>query len=224
MAEARGEAPAPRRSAVLISGRGSNLRALIDACAAPSAAATVALVISNGPNAAGLQHARAAAIASEVIDHRAHCGRDSFEQRITSTLQAHDIELICLAGFMRVLSAEFVLRWRDRLLNIHPSLLPAFRGLDTHRRALEAGVRFHGCTVHFVRAEVDAGPIIVQGVLPVRPDDTPEMLAARVLEIEHRCYPLALDLVASGRTRVVGERVLIDRHAVAETVLINPLG
>jgi phosphoribosylglycinamide formyltransferase 1 len=224
MAEARGGARAARRTAVLISGRGSNLRALIEACAAPSAAATVALVISNEPDAAGLQHARAAGIALEVIDQRAHGGRDAFEQQIISALQTHEIEIICLAGFMQVLSAEFVLCWRDRLLNIHPSLLPAFRGLDTHRRALEAGVRFHGCTVHFVRAAVDAGPIIVQGALPVRPDDTPETLAARVLEVEHRCYPLALELVASGRTRVVGERVLIESAPPADAVLINPGG
>ncbi len=224
MAEARGGTRAARRTAVLISGRGSNLRALIDACAGPSAAAEVALVISNEPDAAGLQHACAAGIASEVIDHRAHGGRDLFEQQITSTLQAYEIGFICLAGFMRVLSAEFALRWRDRLLNIHPSLLPAFRGLDTHRRALEAGVRFHGCTVHFVRAAVDAGPIISQGVVPVRPDDTPETLAARVLEVEHRCYPLALELVASGRARVVGERVMIEGASPPGTVLINPVG
>ena len=224
MAEAGGGTRAARRAAVLISGRGSNLRALIDGCAAPTAAATVALVISNEPDAAGLQHARAAGIASEVVDQRASGGRDSFEQQLTSTLQHYEIEIICLAGFMRVLSPAFVLCWRDRLLNIHPSLLPAFRGLDTHRRALEAGVRFHGCTVHFVRAEVDAGPIIVQGVVPVRPDDAPETLAARVLEVEHRCYPLALELVASGRTRVVGERVLIEGAPPADTVLINPGG
>jgi phosphoribosylglycinamide formyltransferase-1 len=123
---------------------------------------------------------------------------------------------------MRVLSASFVERWRDRLLNIHPSLLPAFPGLDTHERALEAGVRLHGCTVHFVRAEVDAGPIIVQGAVPVWPGDTAESLAARVLEIEHRCYPLALELIASGRARVVEQRVVIDGAMSSETVLINP--
>jgi phosphoribosylglycinamide formyltransferase-1 len=123
-----------------------------------------------------------------------------------------------------VLSPGFVAAWRDRLLNIHPSLLPAFRGLDTHRRALEAGVRFHGCTVHFVRAEVDAGPIIVQGALAVRPDDTPETLATRVLALEHRCYPHALELVASGRARVVNERVVIDGARAPATVLLNPTG
>jgi phosphoribosylglycinamide formyltransferase-1 len=123
---------------------------------------------------------------------------------------------------MRILSSWFVERWRDRLLNIHPSLLPAFPGLHTHERALEAGVRFHGCTVHFVRAELDAGPIVVQGTVPVRPDDTTESLAARVLEVEHRCYPLALELVASGRARVTGERVVIEGATSPEAALINP--
>jgi phosphoribosylglycinamide formyltransferase-1 len=198
---------ARRRVAVLISGRGSNLRALIEHCAAPDAGAEITLVISNQPDAPGLEHARAAGIRSEIVDQSRRIELDRY---INKALQASDIEIICLAGFMRVLSPGFVEAWRDRLLNIHPSLLPAFRGLDTHRRALEAGVRFHGCTVHFVRAEIDAGPIIVQGVLAVRPNDTPETLAARVLALEHRCYPQALELVASGRARVVDERVICD--------------
>jgi phosphoribosylglycinamide formyltransferase-1 len=210
------------RTAVLISGRGSNLEALIGACARPRAAAEIALVISNRANAAGLQHARAAGIPVETIDHRRFAGREEFDQRLSNTLQSYEIKLVCLAGFMRVLSAWFTGHWRDRLLNIHPSLLPAFPGLDTHRRALAAGVRFSGCTVHFVRAEVDAGPIIVQGVVPVRPEDTPEALAARILQLEHRCYPLALDLVASGRARVEGERVLIDAAAAPGVMVINP--
>jgi phosphoribosylglycinamide formyltransferase 1 len=180
-------------------------------------------VVSNEPQAAGLAHARSAGIACEIVDHRSCGGRAEFERRITSALQGHGTELICLAGFMRILSAGFVALWRDRLLNIHPSLLPAFPGLDTHRQALAAGVRFHGCTVHFVRAEVDAGPIIVQGVVPVRPDDTEDGLAARVLALEHRCYPLALDLVASGRARVEGERVVVEGATAADRVLINPL-
>jgi phosphoribosylglycinamide formyltransferase-1 len=146
-------------------------------------------------------------------------GRNSIA---TSTTCWNDVELICLGGFMRVLSGWFVARWRDRVLNIHPSLLPAFPGLDTHSRALAAGVRFAGCTVHFVRAELDAGPIIVQGVVPVRLGDTVETLAARVLQAEHRCYPLALELVASGRARVVDERVVIERAETPATVLINP--
>jgi phosphoribosylglycinamide formyltransferase-1 len=210
---------ARRRVAVLISGRGSNLKALIDHCATPGASAEIALVLSNQREAPGLDHARAAGILCDVVDRGP---RFELERTIGDSLQRHEIALVCLAGFMRVLSPEFVAAWRDRLLNIHPSLLPAFRGLDTHRRALEAGVRFHGCTVHFVRAEVDAGPIIVQGMLPVDPADTPESLAARVLALEHRCYPLALDLVASGRARVVRERVLIEGAAAPATVLLNP--
>ena len=210
------------RTAVLISGRGSNLSALIEACARPAASAAIALVISNRSDALGLQHARAAGIPVETIDHRRFQGREEFDRALSQALEARAIELVCLAGFMRVLSGWFAERWRDRLLNIHPSLLPAFPGLDAHSRALAAGVRFSGCTVHFVRAEVDAGPIVVQGVVPVRQDDTPETLAARVLQAEHRCYPLALDLVASGRVRIVGERALIDGAATPETIVINP--
>jgi phosphoribosylglycinamide formyltransferase-1 len=210
------------RTAVLISGRGSNLAALIGACAMPASAAEIALVISNRPHAAGLQHAAAAGIAATVIDHQRFRDREEFERAVTAALEASDIRLVCLAGFMRLLSPWFTERWRDRVLNIHPSLLPAFPGLDTHRRALAAGVRFSGCTVHFVRAMVDAGPIIVQGVVPVRPEDAPDALAARVLQAEHRCYPLALDLVASGRARVEGERVLIDGANTPEAIVINP--
>jgi len=212
-----------RRAAVLISGRGSNLAALIDACARPDAAAEIALVISNRPDAAGIAHARAAGVAAEIIDHRRFGARDLFERSLNAVLEAHEIDLVCLAGFMRVLSSWFTERWRDRLLNIHPSLLPAFPGLDTHRRALGAGVRFSGCTVHFVRAEVDAGPIIVQGVVAVRPDDTPETLAARVLEAEHRCYPLALALVASGRAWVQDGKVVLEGASAPSGLWINPL-
>jgi phosphoribosylglycinamide formyltransferase 1 len=210
------------RTAVLISGRGSNLAALIDACRRPEARAEIALVMSNQPDAAGLQHARAAGIPTGTVDHRRFEGREAFDRALSTALKEHKIELVCLAGFMRVLSGWFAERWRDRLLNIHPSLLPAFPGLDAQRQALSAGVRFSGCTVHFVRAEVDAGPILVQGVVPVRQEDTPETLAARVLQAEHRCYPLALDLVASGRARVVDERVLIDDATAPATILINP--
>jgi phosphoribosylglycinamide formyltransferase 1 len=218
----RNSSAARRRTAVLISGRGSNLGALIRACAGPGAAAKIALVISNRADAAGLQHARAAGIPVETIDHRRFERRDEFDRLLNETIEARDIELVCLAGFMRVLSPWFTERWRDRLLNVHPSLLPAFPGLDTHRRALAAGVRFSGCTVHFVRAEVDVGPIIVQGAVPVLPDDTEERLAGRVLQAEHRCYPLALELVASGHARVVDERVLIDGAATPEAILVNP--
>ncbi len=216
------EPRARRRTAVLISGRGSNLAALIAACAAPAASAEIALVISDRPAAGGLAHAAAAGIPTEVIDHRDHADRDGFSQALEAALAGHAIEIVCLAGFMRVLGAAMVERWRDRMLNVHPSLLPAFPGLDPHGRALAAGVRFHGCTVHFVRPAVDAGPIIVQGVLPVRQDDTAATLAARVLALEHRCFPYALELVAAGRTRVADERVLIDGASPPELMLINP--
>ena len=214
--------PARRRTAVLISGRGSNLQALIAYGAEPNASAEIALVISNRPAAGGLAHARTAGIPAEVIDHHRHADPASFESAIEAVLEKYDIEITCMAGFMRILSPAFVARHRDRLLNIHPSLLPALRGLDTHRRALEAGVRLHGCTVHFSRAAVDAGPIIVQAAVPVAPDDTPDSLAARVLAVEHRCYPQALDLVAAGRVRVVDERVLIDGARMPSGTLINP--
>ena len=210
------------RTAVLISGRGSNLAALIDRCREPGARAQIVVVISNRAHAAGLRHARTARITAETIDHRGFEEREAFDRHLSGRLEAHSVELVCLAGFMRVLSGWFVERWRDRLLNVHPSLLPAFPGLDTHRQALAAGVRFSGCTVHFVRAEVDAGPIIVQGVVPVLQEDTSETLADRVLQAEHRCYPLALDLVASGRAKVVNGRVLIEGAATPAAIVINP--
>ena len=179
-------------------------------------------MISNRADAAGLRHARDCGIATEMIPHGAFATQVGFENAIDRTLHEHGIAVVCLAGFMRVLSPWFVERWRDRLLNIHPSLLPAFRGLDTHRRVLAAGVRFTGCTVHLVRAEVDDGPIVVQAVVPVQPDDDADSLAARVLAAEHRCYPMALELVASGRARVIDERVVIDGATTADAVLLNP--
>jgi phosphoribosylglycinamide formyltransferase 1 len=211
-----------RRTAVLISGRGSNLQALIEASARPDASAEIVLVVSNRADAAGLSHASAAGIATETIPHGAFATQVGFENAIDRTLHEHGVALVCLAGFMRVLSPWFVERWRDRLLNIHPSLLPAFRGLDTHRRVLAAGARFTGCTVHLVRAEVDAGPILVQAVVAVRPDDSEESLAARVLQAEHRCYPLALELMASGRVQVVDETVRIAGAVVPDALVLNP--
>jgi phosphoribosylglycinamide formyltransferase 1 len=211
-----------RRTAVLISGRGTNLQALIEAAAAAEFPAEIALVLSSRADAAGLERARAAGVAAEVLEPRPFASREAYDQALSGRLQAHGIELVCLAGFMRILGAAFVAAWHDRALNIHPSLLPAFPGLDTHRRALDAGVRVHGCTVHLVRAEVDAGPIVVQAALAVRPDDTPDTLAARVLPLEHRCYPLALSLLARGRLRVEGERVLIEGATAPEGLLINP--
>lgn len=190
---------ARKRTAILISGRGSNMAALIAAARAPDFPAEIVLVLSNEPDAAGLARARSAGIAVAAVDHKIYAGRGEFEASMQALLDIHRVELICLAGFMRVLSAPFVTRWRGRMLNIHPSLLPAFRGLDTHRRALAAGVKIHGCTVHFVEPELDSGPIVAQSFVSVRDDDTPETLAARVIEKEHALYAEALALVAAGR-------------------------
>jgi phosphoribosylglycinamide formyltransferase-1 len=201
---------ARKRTAVLISGRGSNMAALVAAAKKPDYPAEVVLVISDDPAAPGLEKARQAGVAAEAVDRRSHSDRAAFEEALQRRLEAVEAELVCLAGFMRVLSAGFVARWRDRLLNIHPSILPAFRGIDTHQRVLDAGVRVHGCTVHFVRADVDAGPIIAQAIVPVLPTDTADTLSARLLPVEHRVYPMALALVASGRARVAGDKVAID--------------
>jgi phosphoribosylglycinamide formyltransferase-1 len=210
------------KTAVLISGRGSNLEALIRACTRPDFPAAIDLVISNRADALGLDHAKRAGIASAVIPHRDYKSREAFDAALTAALEAAKIELVCLAGFMRLLTAAFVEHWRDRLINIHPSLLPAFPGLDTHARALAEGVRFAGCTVHFVRSEMDRGPIIVQATVPVLQGDTEAALAARVLEAEHRAYPLALKIVAAGRAKVVAERVVV-AGAKAPGPLLNPL-
>lgn len=208
-----------RRTAVLISGGGSNLQALLDATARPDAAAQIVLVISNRAEAFGLERARRAGVPTVVLAHGAFPGRAAFEAAVDAELRAAAVELICLAGFMRRLTADFVDTWRDRLLNIHPSLLPAFRGLHPHEQALAAGVRVSGCTVHLVRPELDAGPILLQGIVPVRPDDTPATLAARVLEVEHLCYPKALELAASGRLRVNGDRVALGDAGQALPIL-----
>ncbi|GAB4232769.1 MAG: phosphoribosylglycinamide formyltransferase [Methyloligellaceae bacterium] len=200
---------ARKRVAVLISGRGSNMSALLEACRQPDYPAEVVTVISNRPDAAGLEKASGAGIETRVVDHTAFPSREAFEAELSAALKAADAELVCNAGFMRLLTAGFVEEWRDRQLNIHPSLLPAFKGLHTHERALEKGVRIAGCTVHFVRTEMDSGPIIAQAAVPVLPGDTPDTLAARVLKAEHRLYPLALKLVASGAARVENERVVL---------------
>ncbi|MCH8188977.1 MAG: phosphoribosylglycinamide formyltransferase [Proteobacteria bacterium] len=210
------------KTAVLISGRGTNLQALIGACADPSFPAELCLVVSNRPDAEGLRRAGAAGIATRVIDHKGFADRRGFEAALDAALREARTEFICNAGFMRVLTEWFVERWRDRQINIHPSLLPVFPGLDTHARALAAGVRIAGCTAHFVRTEVDAGPIIAQAAVPVRPTDDEETLAARVLEAEHRIYPRALRLIAEGRVTVVDERVHIEGAAEPRGVLINP--
>ena len=210
--------------AALISGRGSNLKALLDACAEPSFPAEIVMVISNRANAGGLRHAEAAGVATRVIDHRTYDDRDSFDRAMEEEIVAVGAHLICLAGFMRLLGAAFTQRWHDRVINIHPSLLPSFRGLDTHRRVLEAGVPITGCTVHLVRPALDDGPIIVQSAVPVLPDDDEAQLAARVLAQEHRIYPLALSLLASGRAKVIHERVVVSGPlAAASAHLTNPV-
>ena len=210
---------ARKRVAVLISGRGSNMVALIEAAKDAGYPAEIVLVVSNEPAAVGLKRAAAAGIQTAVVDHRPFGkDREAFERALQRELAAHGIEIVCLAGFMRLLTPWFVRQWEGRLLNIHPALLPAFKGLDTHARALAAGVKEHGATVHFVVPEMDSGPVIAQGAAPVRAGDSAATLAARVLEIEHRLYPRALRLVAEGRVRIVDGRCLIDgRPAVTNS-------
>jgi phosphoribosylglycinamide formyltransferase-1 len=191
-----------KRVAILISGRGSNMTALIEAAKTKDYPAEIVLVVSNRPDAAGLDRARSSGIPTAVIDHEKFGGdRETFEQALDRELREHRIDLVCLAGFMRLLTPWFVNRWSGRMLNIHPSLLPQFKGLHTHRRALEAGVTRHGATVHFVVPEMDAGPIVAQDSVAVLENDTEETLAARVLELEHQIYPRALRAVAQGRTK-----------------------
>jgi len=211
---------------VLISGRGSNLKSLIDACAADDFPAEIVLVISNNPQAGGLQYAEDAEIPTRVINHRVYDGRESFDAALDDALRAAGVELVCNAGFMRILTAGFVEKWRDRQLNIHPSLLPAFKGLNVHERVIETGVRLTGCTVHFVRAEMDDGPIVAQAAVPVLTDDAPGDVAARVLKAEHLLYPFALRLVAEGKAFVSEERVKITGVAQApeEPLFLPPLG
>lgn len=206
------------RVAVLISGSGTNLQALLDRAAEPDAPFTIVRVISNREDAAGLERARRAGVATAVIPHRRFGSRAAFDAAIGEALADAAPDLVCLAGFMRVLGAGLVDAWRDRMLNIHPSLLPAFPGLGTHGRALTAGVRVHGCTVHLVRPELDAGPILVQGIVPVHADDTESSLRARVLEVEHRCYPLALEHLATGRVQITAERAQV----AGPTLVVHP--
>jgi phosphoribosylglycinamide formyltransferase-1 len=211
-----------KRVAILISGRGSNMAALI-AAAQQDYPAEIALVLSNRPDAAGLDTARKSGVATAVLDHTPY-GKDrtAFEAALQAILDDHAIELICLGGFMRLFTPAFVQRWHGRMLNIHPSLLPSFPGLDPHGQALRAGVKISGATVHFVIPETDAGPIVAQAAVPVAEGDTPETLAARVLDVEHRIYPLALKLLAEGRIRMVGDRTLIDGVELPSGNLIAP--
>lgn len=197
-----------RRCAILISGRGSNMESLIAAARDGDFPVEIALVLSNRPDAPGLASAKAHGIAVAAVDHKIYAGRDAFEGSLQKMLEAHRIDFICLAGFMRMLTPRFVNHWQGRLINIHPALLPSYPGLHTHERALADGVKIHGCTVHYVVAEMDAGPIIMQAAISVRDDDTPESLGRRVLAQEHAIYPMALRLAASGAVRVEGNRVL----------------
>jgi phosphoribosylglycinamide formyltransferase-1 len=212
-----------RRVAILISGRGSNMAALIQAATAEEFPAEIAVVISNRADAGGLEKARAAGIPTVTIESKPF-GKDraAFEAVLQSALDEHRIDLICLGGFMRLLTAEFVQRWYGRMLNIHPSLLPAFPGLDPHGQALSAGVKISGATVHFVIPETDAGPILMQGAVAVRDDDTPDTLAARILQIELRIYPDALRLVASGRIRLEGAICKLEGGTGLGEPLISP--
>ena len=213
--------PLARPVAVLASGGGSNLQALLDACAAGRCAARIVLVIADVPGAGALTRAERAGVPARLVDAKAYPTREAFEHALDEALRAVGADLVCLAGFMRILSPRFALAWQDRLLNIHPSLLPAFKGLHTHERALEAGVRLHGCTVHLVRPALDDGPILVQGAVPVLGGDDAKALAARVLAMEHRCYPLALDLLARGAVRVEGERVVTGARLLVDQALLS---
>jgi len=211
-----------RRVAVLISGRGSNMASLIKAARRPDYPAEIALVVSNRSDAGGLSHAEAADIPAAVVDHKAFPDRAAFENALDDLLRWRQIELIALAGFMRVFTASFVERWTGRMLNIHPSLLPLFKGLHTHAQALEAGVLVHGCTVHFVVPELDSGPIVAQAAVPVLPNDTEETLAARVLTQEHVIYPRALASVASGLARLEDGQVIYSEMWRGSRPLIVP--
>ena len=213
---------AKTKIAVLISGRGSNMQALIEAAKDPAFPAEIVLVLSNNRDAAGLAVAEAAGIDTDVVDHREYETREEFEEALDKTLKVFDARVVCLAGFMRILTPWFTERWRDLLINIHPSLLPAFKGLHTHERALEAGVRIHGCTVHYVRPEMDDGPIIGQAAVPVLPGDTPETLAQRVLDAEHKLYPQCVALACQGKARVAGERVRLQAREFGADILMNP--
>lgn len=217
---------AAKRVSVLISGRGSNMTALARTAAEETYPAEIAGVISDREDAPGLDAAAAAGIPAVAVPRPAFCDKSAHEAAIEKTLGEQGAELICLAGFMRLLSEDFVERWQGRMINIHPSLLPLFPGLDTHARALEAGMRIHGATVHFVTPKMDSGPVIAQAAVPVLPNDTQEALAGRVLKAEHQVYPLALALVASGRARMEGGRTVFSEDGEigwgAQTSLLSP--
>lgn len=209
-----------KKVGVLVSGRGSNLQALLDASADPAFPAEIVLVISNVAGAFALERAAKAGVPTCVVSHKDYASREDFDAAMDAHLRAAGVEIVCLAGFMRLLSTPFVRGWDGRMINIHPSLLPSFKGLHTHAQALAAGVKLHGCTVHLVTPDLDDGPILVQAAVPVLADDTPESLAARVLEQEHVAYPLALRLLAEGKVRVDGTRAQVDCRGSG--ALVNP--
>jgi phosphoribosylglycinamide formyltransferase-1 len=211
-----------KRTAVLISGRGSNMLALVERARDQSFPAEIALVMSNRPEAPGLAFARQNGVDCAAVDHKIYAGREEFERSMQTLLELHRIEIVCLAGFMRLLTPWFIGQWRGRMLNVHPALLPAYRGLHTHARALADGVKIHGCTAHFVVPAMDEGPIIAQAAVAVLDDDTEATLAARVLEQEHLIYPAALERLAAGRLRVDGNRVFSGDAAAAPPALRNP--
>ena len=210
-----------KRVGVLVSGRGSNLQALLDACADPAFPAEISLVISNVADAHALTRAERAGVATLVIPHQGFASREDFDAALDAQLRRAGIDIVCLAGFMRLLSDGFVRSWAGRMINVHPSLLPSFKGLRTHARAIEAGVKLHGCTVHLVTPDLDDGPILVQAAVPVLAGDTPETLAARVLEQEHKAYPLALRLLAQGRIVLDGNRARVE--APGAGAVMNPM-
>lgn len=212
-----------KRVAILISGRGSNMMSLVDAAHAENYPAEIVAVISNRPDAAGLAWAKAKGLATHVIDHKGYKDREAFESALEKQLKAVTPNIVALAGFMRIMTPAFVSAWQDRMINIHPSLLPNFKGLHTHEQALAAGVKIAGCTVHYVRAEMDAGPIIAQAAVPVLSGDTPDTLAARVLSAEHKLYPAALRLVASGRVHCQADKITILEDVNASGPLYSPL-
>ena len=210
------------RVAVLISGGGSNMKALVEAAKAPDYPAHIAMIVSNRPDAPGLEWAKEQGLPCLGLDHTHYENRAHFDGQLTGVLQSAKIDLVALAGFMRLLTEEFVTTWHNRLINIHPALLPSFKGLNTHQRALDAGVKVSGCTVHFVRTEMDVGPIIAQAAVPVLPEDNAETLAARVLAAEHKIYPNALALVASGQASVDGDQVKLVQSVNQQTTLFSP--
>ena len=210
------------RISVMISGGGTNLQALIDACTHDEFPAQIALVLSNKADAYGIERAKKASIATKVINHKDYENREAFEDDINVALKECETELVCLAGFMRILGADFVNGWKDRMINIHPSLLPSYKGLHTHVRAIEDGVRFAGCTVHYVRPEMDDGPIILQAAIAIAASDTPDSLAAKVLQAEHKIYPEAVKLIAERRIRIRGHKAIIEDMVVPADIFINP--